>query len=360
MAALTTFFAEGHDTITYLVTQAMKRAGLRPVRDVKRAKVVFTYYTVEPDLEDAYFDSEGLVQLADPGTFLVDLSPSSPHFAHELFAVASVSDLHFVAAPMALMDQLAEDPFAPENLVVYVGGDASDVAAMRPLLEAFAQIKVVGEAGAAQLARAAHTINQTARIVAAAETEALYRAINESSLDFTADLSRAAAVLPADDVRTRMLASVVARQFVGDYTTEMMTGEIAAALTAADDVELIMPQLEAAMSLVELLDVIGETPLAPAGLSLLFADEAEGKRNGLDWSRSRELFEHGDEDEWDQDDDAGSHTHDHMHDHDHDHDHAHAHDHAHDHFGLRGGRILDEAYGFDRFDADEHPDDDED
>ena len=349
MAKLTTFYAEGHDTITYLVSRAMKRQGLRPVRDVKSARIIFTYYPVEPDLEDAYFDSEGLVQLAEPGTYLVDLSPSSPHFAHELFAVAAVSDLHFVAAPLAVLDPVAEDVFARENLAVFAGGEGADVEEVRPLLEAIADVRLVGEAGAAQLARAAHTIAQTARLISVMETEALYRAVNESSLDFSGDLARAAEVLPADAVRADVLRAVYAKQFMGDYTTEMMTGEIAAALTAADDVELILPQLEAAMSLVELLDVIGETPLAPAGLSLLFADEEEGKRNGLDWSRSRELFAHEGEDGY-EDEDGHEHHH---------HDHDHGHDHEHEHFGLRGGRFFDdEPYGFDRFDIDRRPDDD--
>ena len=101
------------------------------------------------------------------------------------------------------------------------------------------------------------------------------------------------------------------------------------------------------MSLVELLDVIGENPSAPAALSLLFAEEEEGKRNGLDWSRSRELFagsaEEGEDEE--------GHVHEHLHGHDHDHDHDHDHVHAHEHFGLRGAHDWeDEPYGFDRFD----------
>ena len=360
MANLNAFHVEGNETITYLVGRAARKLGMRQARDVKAAKVIVTYYTVEPDLEDAYFDSEGLVQLAEPGTYLVDLSPSSPHFAHELFAVAAVSDLHFVAAPITIMDQVAEDAFAPENLLVLAGGEAADVEAVRPLLEAIGSVRTFEDAGQAQMARAAHTIGQTASLVAAMEAEALYRAVNESSLDFAGNLDATLAALPADEARTRTLAAVAEKRFAGDYTTEMMLGEIAAALTAADDVELILPQLEAAMSLVELLDVISESQQAPAGLSLLFADEAEAKRNGLDWSRSRELFAAASDDGYDDDHDHG-HEHVHDHDHDHGHDHEHGHDHDHEHFTLRGHVHDDEPYGFERFDyfAGEDGEDDE-
>ena len=345
MVNLNTFHVEGNETVTYLVSRAARKLGMRPARDITAAKVIITYYTAEPDLEDAYFDSEGLVQLAKQGTYLVDLSPSSPHFAHELFAVSAVSDLHFVAAPLAVLDQVAEDVFAPGNLLVLAGGEAVDVEAVRPLLEAIGSVRVFADAGQAQMARAAHTIGQTTNLVAAMETEALYRAVNESSLDFSGDLATTLTALPAEEVRTRALAAVAEKRFSGDYTTEMMLGEIAAALTAADDVELILPQLEAAMSLVELLDVISESEQAPAALSLLFADEAEAKRNGLDWSRSRELFAAAEGDGYDEDDD-----HVHMRDHDHPHDHDHAHVHDHDHFTLRGHAHDDEPYGFERFD----------
>ena len=362
MARMSTYHVEGNETVTYLVSRGLRAAGLRQARDVKSANLIVTYFTAETDLEDAYFDSEGLVQLANPGTYLVDLSPSSPHFAQELYAVSSVSDLHFVAAPLVVLDPVAEEPFAPENLLILAGGETADVEAVTPALSELAEVRRAGDAGEAQLARAARTIAATAALVSAVETEALYRAVRESSLDFTSDLNHAAEVLPADATRAAVLAAIAERRFAGDYTVEMLMGEVGAALTAADDVELILPQLEAAMSLVELLSVISESQPAPAGLSLLFADEEEGKAEGLDWSRSRELFARED-DEYGYEDEDG---HVHVHDHDHAHDH-HDHDHAHEHYGLRGRAagfddfdFGDEPYGFDRFDIGRRPDDDED
>ena len=357
LARLTRFFVAGNETVTYAVAQVMKRAGRRQVRDIKAANLVVTYFTAEPDLEDAYFDSEGLVQLANPGTFLVDLSPASPHFADELFAVTSVSDLRFVAAPLVVLDPAAEEPFAKENLVCYLGGEGPDTQVVGHLLGEFAKMVGCGSAADAQMVRAAHTIAQTARLVAAVETEALFRAVNEGGLDVTDGFARARRMLPPDDIREAVLRAVLAKEFDGDYTVEMLCGEIEAALVAADDVDLILPQLEAAMSLVELLEVIEERPLAPAALSLLFADQEEGRRNGLDWARSEEFFAQGGAGGEGDDEDGHDHGHVHLYDHDHDHDHAHAHAH-----GAPYGAIYeeDQPYGFDRFDLGRLGADDED
>ncbi|MBR2789930.1 MAG: NAD(P)-dependent oxidoreductase [Eggerthellaceae bacterium] len=369
MAKITSYDFDGDGTLGKVVASAMARAGVRRARDVKAAKVVFTYFDDEGDLEDAYFDSEGLVQLANPGTFLVDLSPASPRFAQELFAVASVSDLHFVAAPLAVADPAAEAPFAPENLTILAGGETADVQEVAGLLAALGTVHRVGSAEEAQLAKAAYTIAQTSRLVAAIETDALFRAVSASTLHAAPDVERARELLPADDVRESVLRAVLAKQFSSGYTVEMLYGEIAAALTAADDVELILPQLEAAMSLVELLEVIEERPLAPAALSLLFADQEEGRRHGLDWARSKEFFAEGGVTDtgWDdEDDEDDGHVHGHAHTHLHGDDCDCGHDHTHVHASVRPRAASadalyddeDQPYGFDRFDIGHLGDDD--
>lgn len=362
MARITSYDFYGDGTIEKVVASAMSRAGLRRARDVKNARAVFTYFDDEGDLEDAYFDSEGLVQLANPGTFLIDLSPASPRFAQELYAVAAVSDLHFIAAPLAVADPAADAPFAHENLTILAGGEAADLRDAAPLLEALGTVRQLASAEEAQLARAAYTIAQTSRLVAAIETDALFRAVGLSTVDAKPDPEKARELLPADGVRESVLRAVLAKQYNSSYTVEMLYGEIAAALTAADDVELILPQLEAAMSLVELLEVIEERPLSPTALSLLFADQEEGRRHGLDWARSKEFFAEGspsgDDDDWDDEDDAHGHAHVHGADCDCGHDHGHTHVHP------RGlAEILyeedDQPYGFDRFDINRPLDDDE-
>lgn len=359
MADSMTYFYEGDQGIR-AVLDAAARGWMLRVDDVKAAKVVFTYFASEQDLEDAYFDSEGLVQLLKAGSYLVDFSPASPTFTHELYSVASVSDLHYVAAPLAIVDPVAVHPFAPENVVVYAGGDDADIQALQPILAQLGTVKPAGDAAAAQLARAGHTVNLTAKLLAAVETEALFRAVRASSLGVDSDMSKALDTLADDEFRAAIHAVTVGDDEPGDvYTIGMLRGELQAALAAADDVELVLPQLEAVMSLVELMSVIGGEDRAPAALSLLFLEEDEGRKYGLDWGRARELFAHPDDEDED-DEDADDDEYDHHHTHvvhygyeqfyEHQHDHGHAQDHEYE----------DEPYGFDRFADDDDYDDDED
>ena len=70
----------------------------------------------------------------------------------------------------------------------------------------------------------------------------------------------------------------------------MMLGDVLAAMTAADDVDLILPQLESVMHLLEVLFVIGGDDRSPAALALLYRAEEESARHGLDWSRAETMY----------------------------------------------------------------------
>ena len=82
--------------------------------------------------------------------------------------------------------------------------------------------------------------------------------------------------------------------------------ELSAALTAADDVDLILPQAEACLHLLELLVVIGGADKAPSALALVYGEEAACAENGLDWTRAEQAYasEEAGED-YDYDDDGG-------------------------------------------------------
>ena len=92
--------------------ERLAEAGFVRTDDVEDADAVVTFCASQTALEDAYFDERGFVQAARPGTVLVDLSASTPSFARELNAVAVVSDLVFVEAPLVVGDMMAADAFS--------------------------------------------------------------------------------------------------------------------------------------------------------------------------------------------------------------------------------------------------------
>lgn len=279
----------GNETVGAAIARHLEDAGYARTDDLAEAGAIVTYCTSQTALEDAYFDEEGFVQAARPGTVLIDLSPSTPDFARELNAVAVVSGLVAVEAPLVVVDVALPDAFLHrDNLACFLAGDEEGVRAARPLLEAVVgAVQDTGGAGSAQLARAAYTLQTTSQIVSAIEADALYRAARPS---MPADEGRAGAATP---VAEQVLAAAAASHFDGAYTVEMLMAELSAALMAADDVDLILPQAEASLHLLELLAVIGGAEKSPAALALVYGEEAACAEQGLDWTRAEQAYGEG-------------------------------------------------------------------
>ncbi|MDD6785500.1 MAG: NAD(P)-binding domain-containing protein [Eggerthellales bacterium] len=309
----TTFFFGGNKTIGAALTKSLTQAGYEAIDTIESADFVFTYHTALSQLEDAYFDEKGYLAKAKKGAYLIDLSPATPELVREISAIASVSDLFYVEAPLAVNDVTLPDAFADaSNLACCLAGDRPDVAAAQELLRHFVgAAHILGETGSAQLAHAAWALQHAAMLLAAVEAEALYRAMLRIPTSASAAAeNKAGAIGPQ---QAAIVAAIAEKRFAGTYTVEMFMADLTAALTAADDAELILPQAEACMNLLELLAIIGGSDMSPVSLALIYDEEEAASKHGLDWSRAEEYsaemgahsHEHHDEYDDDDDDDFG-------------------------------------------------------
>lgn len=296
----------GNEDVGVALEGSLAAAGFSRVEDVVRADAVLTYCIAQDELEDVYYESDGLIKSARPGTLLMDLSPSTPSFSRELEAVATVSDLAFVEAPVAVLDMTRLDAFAdPSNLACCLAGEEDAVAAAMPIAEAIADaVHVTGGSGSAQVAKASYTVQAISQLVSAIEAQALRDAVRKAPAGTGANVSGSAQA--QSPLGERVLAAVAAERYASAYTVEIMRADLDAALATADDADLILPQAESCQHLLELLAVIGGTDMSPASLYLVYGEEADCARHGLDWSRAEEAFgphdhDHGDEDDFDYD-----------------------------------------------------------
>lgn len=69
------------------------------------SQVVITSLRTTAEVENLYLGDEGLLELMDPGTFCIDLSISSPRLAREIQAVAAVSDIEVLDAPIVCVGE---------------------------------------------------------------------------------------------------------------------------------------------------------------------------------------------------------------------------------------------------------------
>ena len=111
---------------------------------------VFLSLPSPDDVETAIVGSEGVLA-ADPApAFVVDLSTSSPQLARRLHERCATVGIGFVDAPVSGGRVKADSG----ELTVMAGGDDDALAAIEPLLEAFAaQVFHVGPAGAGTIAK---------------------------------------------------------------------------------------------------------------------------------------------------------------------------------------------------------------
>lgn len=285
-----TFVFRGSEEFQKAIFPCLEAAGYTRVELVEDAKVVITHCLSQSSLEDTYFEEDGILQAASAGTLLIDLSSSTPSFARELNAIAIVSDLAAVEAPLIVQDLMKDDAFSDkENLACFVGGDEDVIKQTIPLLELFiGNVQLLGGAGSAQLARAAYTLQTTAQVVSAIESDALCRAVMDSPV---APVSfKGQGVGASTAVVEQVLSAISSGSFSGVYTVEMFMGELSAALTTADDVDLILPQAESCLHLLELLAVIGGAKKAVSALSLVYGDEQSCAQEGLDWTRAEKAY----------------------------------------------------------------------
>lgn len=289
---MTTYAYRGHARVIEALEERMSAAGFAREGEPEAADVVLTYCTSMTELEDLYFGDDGLAQRLAPGCLVVDMSPATPNLSNEVSGVCAVSDIAMVASPLTVKNKIAEDAFARVNLACFAGGDGDAVERARALLDAvFGDVTVVPDAGTAQLAHAANTIQTTAEMAASVEVLSLYRACLQSVSPLDVKGVAPDATSPESFF---VMKAVHEERYQGAYTVEMLLADLSAAMMTADDYDMILPQTEAAFHLFELLAVIGGADMSPAALALVFEGEQEGEDpHGLDWRRVERLYGDG-------------------------------------------------------------------
>ena len=263
------------------------------------ADVVFTMVAYPEDVEDAYLGERGIIDSARPGSYLVDLTTSSPKLAREIYAMGAVNDLHVLDCPVTGGDVGARKG----TLTFFVGGERADLAEVTPLLDRMGKtISYQGEAGMGQMAKLANQVALAGSMVGAFEAMAFAK---QTGLD-PASLRE---ILMGGSASSWVLNNLVPRALADDFTpgffVEHFLKDMGIALDVADDLNLTLPGLETAYQLYDLLSIVGGSDLGVQSISLLYEDEATCSRHGLDWSRAEDYQNYDDDgyDDYDDDDD---------------------------------------------------------
>lgn len=122
---------------------------------VKGCEAVITIVGFPKDVEEVYFDKGNILDSAEPGAYLIDMTTSSPRLAEQIYEEGKKRSFHVLDAPVTGGDKGAREG----TLSILVGGDRQDYEACRELFEAMGtNINYEGKAGCGQHCKLANQI----------------------------------------------------------------------------------------------------------------------------------------------------------------------------------------------------------
>lgn len=122
---------------------------------VQGCQAVITMVGFPQDVEEVYFQPGNILDQAVPGTYLIDMTTTSPTLAQRLYAEGTARGFRVLDAPVTGGDTGARDG----TLSILVGGDEADYTACLPLFQAMGtNINRQGPAGCGQHAKLANQI----------------------------------------------------------------------------------------------------------------------------------------------------------------------------------------------------------
>ena len=165
---------KGFDVSVYTRTkskaQAVLDAGAHWCDTVAEAAkgrdVVITIVGYPKDVEEVYFGERGIIENADTGTVLIDMTTTSPRLSQRIYTEAAKKGLPALDAPVSGGDVGAQKG----TLAIMVGGDREVFDRMQPVFAAMGtNIRYQGAAGNGQHTKMANQIAISGCIAAVCE-----------------------------------------------------------------------------------------------------------------------------------------------------------------------------------------------
>jgi 3-hydroxyisobutyrate dehydrogenase len=242
-----------------------------PAALASECDVVVTIVGFPKDVEGLYFGSSGLIENARPGTFLVDMTTSSPELARRITEAAKARSVRAIDAPVTGGDVGAR----AGTLSIMVGSEPDDFHALEPLFRSFGKTIVrQGGPGAGQHAKLANQMAIAGTMLGLSEALAY---AERAGLDLTTLLRSISSGGAASAAMTNLAPRIVAGDFApGFYVKHFIKDLTLASDGAANDLGLDVPALSLALERYRELAARGHAEDGTQALYRLYASEKSG------------------------------------------------------------------------------------
>jgi 3-hydroxyisobutyrate dehydrogenase len=238
-----------------------------------KADVVITMVGYPQDVEEIYLGQHGVLHHAKAGTFLIDMTTSSPILAQKIHRAAQAKQMYALDAPVSGGDVGAREA----RLTIMAGGDKEAFEAVKPLLECMGKnIILQGESGAGQHTKMCNQIAIASNMVGVCEAMAYAQ---KAGLDATTVLKSIEAGAAGSWSLSNLAPRMLAGNFEPGFYIKHFIKDMGIALEAATEMNLRMPGLELAKSLYERLQAMGEEDRGTQALFMLYQTGKANKAN---------------------------------------------------------------------------------
>ena len=199
------------------------------------ADVVITMLPDSPHVEEVVLGPGGVLENAEPGLLLIDMSTIRPDSSVKVAQEAAARGVRVLDAPVSGGEKGAIDGV----LSIMVGGDAEAFEAARPVFEVLGKTIVhVGPSGAGQTVKAANQLVVGGIYALVAEAIVL---LDASGVDAGRGLDVLAGGLAGSRILELKRKSMVAREFAPGFRIDLHHKDMGIALAAAREAGVALP-----------------------------------------------------------------------------------------------------------------------
>ena len=262
-----------------------------PSDAARDADVVFTMLGYPDEVEEVYLTTDGLIRATKKGAYLIDLTTSSPQLARDLHDSAEIEDKHAFDIPVTGGQAGAQ----AGTLTLIAGATEKDIAPIRPVLETFSsKIYCFGGAGKGQIAKLANQVALASALLGESEAMAL---AEQGELDRNEVLDMISHGMGSSRQLEELTPKALAGDFKPGFKAVHLRKDLALALRLAEEEDLTLPGTDTVFNLFDVLCNIGGAQMGTQALQLLFEDDTQTQKAGLDWSLLDQADDSGDPDD---------------------------------------------------------------
>ncbi len=206
-----------------------------PAELAAQSDITITCVSDTPDVEAVILGENGVIQGAQAGALVIDMSTISPQATQAIAAKLAEGGVHMLDAPVSGGSEGA----ARGTLSIMVGGEAAQVERAMPVFQAMGKtITHVGGTSAGQTVKLVNQILVVGNMLAAAEALLFAQAGG-------VDLEKALAAVVGGAAGSWMLSNrgpqVLARDWRPGFTIDLQQKDIRLVLAAADELGVPLP-----------------------------------------------------------------------------------------------------------------------